>query len=206
MRLLDSRREPTEADRRVMGEDCGIHGFLGIAIGHGNGTPGEQARNFLKFCFDATIFQAAWRFGTGSAMSETGGMGDVKYRGNSDYVAKVNELHGTYTDEEVDRQALAWAEYLDLLRRLAGWQKTNTVKMPPALTGHIVTGETERQKEARLVASETPEETQRRRSGLPMIEQAAEVSAEHFAEQKRREAVAAVAAAVAAREGKQPTT
>jgi hypothetical protein len=51
--LPDPRAPPNELDKRVYGVDCCRHPVLGIPIGHGNGTPGQQARSFLHSIWKA---------------------------------------------------------------------------------------------------------------------------------------------------------
>lgn len=52
---------PTKMDELVYGADCTRHPLLGCIIGHGNGAPEEQARNFLISLRNATFHKVAGR-------------------------------------------------------------------------------------------------------------------------------------------------
>jgi hypothetical protein len=51
--LPDPRATLSRMDKLAMGADCTRHPLLGCVIGHGNGTPEQQARNFLHSIWNA---------------------------------------------------------------------------------------------------------------------------------------------------------
>jgi hypothetical protein len=59
----DPKGPPNKMDQLVYGADCARHPLLGCIIGHGNGDPNDQARNFLLSLRDATVHQTAGRAG-----------------------------------------------------------------------------------------------------------------------------------------------
>lgn len=61
--LPDPKSPPSKMDMLVFGPDCCRHPLLGCIIGHGNGTPEEQARSFLLSLRNATIHKVAGRAG-----------------------------------------------------------------------------------------------------------------------------------------------
>lgn len=46
--LPNPKCPPNQMDKLVFGADCARHPLLGCIIGHGNGPPDEQARNFVR--------------------------------------------------------------------------------------------------------------------------------------------------------------
>jgi hypothetical protein len=59
--LPDPKSPPTAADMAVHGVDCVRHPIVGNIVSQTGGTPGEQARNFLKSLYDATRNKIAGR-------------------------------------------------------------------------------------------------------------------------------------------------
>lgn len=64
--LPDPRAALSRQDQLVLGVDACRHPLLGIPIGHGNGRPEDQARNFLRSMLNAgkiteDEFRELWR-------------------------------------------------------------------------------------------------------------------------------------------------